>query len=740
MKKYHLFLLLLLQAALLHAQTIEGKVSELADGEKVPLPGATIFWVGSTIGTTTASDGTFSLKKNSKYNKLVASFVGYASDTLAIPNADNPLEFILAPNAQIDEVQVIGREPGTQMSRMTAIQQQVISGAELRKAACCNLSESFQTNASVDVNYSDAVTGAKQIQLLGLAGTYTQMMTENIPNLRGLAGVYKLGYVPGSWMESIQVSKGTSQVVNGYESTTGQINIEYKKPTDKDRIYANGYVNNFGKYELNANSAFKVSDKSQSIVLAHFENLGVINDHNHDGFTDDPLVRQYNLMNRWFYHPNQNVEMRFGFSVLDEDRRGGQTAFLKDNHPESSSAYGTGIKTQRYNVYSKTGFFFKDPSTSIGIIADGTYHHQDAFFGLNKYEGTQKSLYINSILQAPVVKTKNNVEQLLNTGISLQLDNFDEVLNDSLFKRTDAIPGIFAQYTLSIGTTFSLIAGLRGDYTDKEGFIVTPRFHLRKAFDENSNTVIRLSAGRGWRQPNLISENLSLLASSRQAVVSPYRNFEDGWNFGTSLLKNITIAGRTLTASIDFYHTLFNRQIIADIDINPQKIYYYELDGRSYSNSFQAEVKYFLLENLELTGAYRINDVKVTTDGKLQQKPFTSKYKGLISASYATQNHHWKFDLTAQFNGPGRIPSTSSNPDHYQRPESFEAYTLMFAQVTRSFKRFDLYIGSENLTGYTQKHPVIASEDPFGPYFDASMIWGPLSGKMFYAGFRYKLF
>ncbi len=742
-------------APALFAQPIGGKVLEITDGVESPLPGANVYWAGTNSGTTTAADGSFTIDKRQRNSKLVASFVGYTSDTIEVSNIDQEPVFTLKGNTQIETVEVIARENGARMSKMTAIQQQVISGAELRKAACCNLSESFQTNASVDVNYSDAVTGAKQIQLLGLAGTYTQMMTENIPNLRGLATTYGLGYVPGSWMESIQVSKGTSQVVNGYESTTGQINIEFKKPNDKEKLFVNMYGNNFGKYELNANSAFSINSKLKSIVLAHYENLGVKNDHNHDGFVDDPLVRQYNLMNRWYYEPNSKMEMRFGFNVIDEDRRGGQTSFLDKDHTISESAYGIGIKTRRYNVYSKTGFFFNDPDKSLGIILDGTYHNQDAFFGNNNYSGIQKSLYANTIFQTGIGhheheeaehlhesgenEHEHESEHSILTGMSLQMDNFDEVLNDSLMNRNNTVPGAFLQYTWSIGTHFSMIAGVRADHFNDEGFVITPRFHLRKALDENSNTVIRFSTGRGLRNPNLVSENISMLASNRKAVFFPNRNFEDAWNWGANLLQNLTINGRTLTASIDFYHTKFDRQLIADIDRNPQRIYFYELKGRSYSNSFQTEIRYNLLENLEITGAFRINDVKMTISDTLRQKPYVSKYKGLFSASWSTANHHWKFDYTAQFNGPGRIPSTATNPLAYQRDDRYKAYTLMFAQVTRSFKRFDLYIGSENLTGFTQKNPVISANDPFGDYFDASMIWGPLSGRMWYAGLRYKL-
>ena len=182
----------------------------------------------SSRGASTDMNGEFTLERPANADKLIVSFIGYNTDTISIASYQEYIDIVLNEGVQLAEVNVTGRKMGFQKLRSSVTNAELINSDELCRAACCNLGESFVTNPSVDVNYSDAATGAKQIKLLGLSGTYVQMLTENIPNFRGASAPYGLGYVPGPWMSSIQVSKGTSSVKNGYEALTGQINIEFK--------------------------------------------------------------------------------------------------------------------------------------------------------------------------------------------------------------------------------------------------------------------------------------------------------------------------------------------------------------------------------------------------------------------------------------------------------------------------------------------------------------------------------
>lgn len=717
------------------AQHLEGQIMEEINGKKSPLIGANVFWMGTQIGASTNAEGHFDLKTKARKNdSLIVRFVGYKTDTFLISDFSNAIEIIMLNANILSEVEIKSSESGSHISRIGIIHKEIITSSELRKAACCNLSESFQSNASVDVNYADAVTGAKQIQLLGLAGIYTQMMTENIPNFRGLSVPFSLGYVPGSWMESIQISKGTSAVTNGFESTTGQINVEFKKPNLKEKLFVNLYGNSFGKFEGNLNSSYNINKNLSTIALLHYENMSVKNDHNKDGFIDDPLVSQVNFMNRWLYDAHKNVEARFGFSILGEDRKAGQLDYNFGSDIADTMHYGTAIKTNRVEAYSKIGFFFDDEAKkSLGLLFNGTIFNQGAFFGSNSYKGLQNTFYFNSIYQSYFGNTNHSY----NTGLSLIADDYNEWLNDSNYKRTEIIPGAFFQYTFTHGEHFSAIVGLRADYHNDYGLVGIPRIHLRwNPFEE---TNVRISAGRGFRTASVVAENLNLLISNRKLVYTHDSQFEDAWNYGINVVQYVHLFEKELTISLDYYRTDFMNQIIVDIDQDVRKAIFYNLKGKSFSNSFQAEVKYELIKNLEITAAFRLNDVQMTINDTLRRKAYVSKYKGLVSASYATRNQKWKFDITAQFNGGGRLPSTQANSIEYQRENSFKPYTLLFGQITKSFKLFDVYIGAENITNYVQHHPIVAANNPKNDAFDASMIWGPLSGRVFYAGFRLKI-
>jgi len=734
MIKFPLLILFSLAWTYTFSQKIQGYVYEL-DGQqqKSPLPGANIFWAGTSTGTASDPNGYFELKRpGEKTSDLVVSYIGYRNDTISLAPDQRSIEVVLNENTTLEEVEIADRAPGAHISRTDLIATQQITLGELKKAACCNLSESFETNASVDVNYSDAITGAKQIKLLGLAGKYSQLQTENIPNLQGLATSYGLSYVPGSWMESIQVSKGTSSVKNGYESITGQINIEYKKPENKEKLFINLYANHSGRLEGNINSSIRISPRWNTAVFGHISSQTTLIDHNNDNFLDDPVFTQVNLFNRWNYRSDK-MEGMFGIKFLNEARKGGQVDYYSSDEPDAGELYGTEIRTNRLEAFSKTGFFLKRPESSIGWINSYIYHNMNSFFGLNIYDGRQHHYYTNLMLQTYIRNTSHTVT----SGLSYVFDYFDESLNDSAFSRSEHVPGAFFEYTWTIPEKFTLLAGIRGDYNNLYGFFVTPRLHLRYAISEH--TVLRASAGRGSRTASVIAENLSLLTTSRRFVIAEKLKMEQAWNYGINLTQYIDILGKEMTVNAEFYRTDFTNQVIIDKEQDIDQIMVYNLKGRSYANTYQLELKYELIPRMDVTAAFRYNDVKMTINRELMREPLVNKYKGLFSVSYATNLRKWQFDVTAQFNGSSRIPSTEQFPEEYQMPSYSPVYTILNAQVTKFYKRWEIYLGGENLTNYKQHHPIIAADDPFGPYFDASNIWGPISGIKIYAGVRFLL-
>lgn len=609
----------------------------------------------------------------------------------------------------LDNVTITSRRSGTR--RMGgAVNGVLINREELFKAACCNLGESFTTNPSVDVNYSDAATGAKQIKLLGLSGTYVQMLTENLPNFRGAAAPYALDYVPGPWMNSIQVSKGSSSVRNGYESITGQIDVEYLKPDNDEGVTVNLYGGTLGRLEANADANVHLDDKLSTEVLAHYQDDFGHHDVNNDGFLDQPNVRQWNLQNRWKWKGTHYM-FHGGFGIIKEKRDGGQTE-------HSSHLYKIGIETDRYEGYMKHAFIL-DPEhgTNIAVMGNASMHLLDANYGDKHYSVNQKNVYAQLLFEINF-----NEQHNLSTGLSL---NYDYLTRDD----KETTPGIYAQYTYNLNDKIVAMAGIRADHSSRYGTFVTPRFHLK--LTPNEIVSLRLSAGKGYRTVHALAENNNLLASGRQLVIDDLEQ-ERAWNYGISSSFYIPLFEKTLKLNAEYYHTHFSQQAVIDYDSNPSLIRITNLDGKSYSNTVQIDATYPIVKGLELTAAWRWNDVKCTYGGKLMEKPLTSRYKGLVTASYKTPLGLWQVDATLQLNGGGRMPT----PVDGLWEDSFKAYEQVSAQITRWFRHFSVYIGGENLTGFRQKKTIINAENPWSSSFDPTMVWGPVHGAMFYAGIR----
>lgn len=738
MKYITLFIIILFALPGLNAQSpVRGRVTEMSENQETsPLPFVNVYWSGTSHGTVTDENGEFTISwHGSEEHALVFSFVGFAPDTIWLPADKNEVNLVMAAGDQIDEVSIAKRMGGSYISKLKPIKTEFITGAGLQKLPCCNLSESFENSATIDVGYADAVTGAKHIKMLGLAGVYSQMLFENIPYLRGLESAFGLNYVPGPWMESIQISKGAASVINGYESTTGQINIEYKKPEKGAPLFVNLFANSIGRAESNVTSAIKVNDKWSTMFLVHGSSMNNKLDRNEDGFMDIPLNRQVNVFNRWKYNPEGNVRLQFGFSVMDEQRDGGQLDFDYDRDQGTTNAYGINVNSRKYNGFGKVGVLFPNkPYQSIGFQMSATYFEQDGLFGPDQYTGKQNSLYSNLIYQGII----GNTNHMFSTGASFLYDDFRETLNTSLRNRREWVPGIFGQYTYTSPEKFNGIAGLRVDHNSVYGLLITPRLHMRYMID--ANTSLRASAGRGYRSANVLSENLGLLASSRTFYFTESLEMEKAWNYGMNLTREWSLGSeKELIFSVDLYRTDFQNQVIVDRDQDVSGVYVYNLSGKSYSNNFQAEITVEPIERFDITLAYRFSDVNSTINGELVEVPLTSRYKGLLSLSYATPFRKWAFDFTGQLNGQTRLPDTRMNPPEYQLGQYSPQYFILHAQVSKRFKWFEIYAGGENLTDFIQEDPILAPDDPFGQYFDASMVWGPLLGRRFYAGIRYTL-
>ena len=718
------------------ANTTLSQVKGLVQGKdslKIkPIVGAKIKFLNANDGTFTNEEGTFELvlPKNLP-DTLVISAVGYYTDTIILNKKDRfiSLNILLFSKNILKEVVLEARKRSSSISRMKTLHVEELTAAELRKAACCNLSESFETNASVDVNITDAVSGAKKIQMMGLDGVYTQLQLENIPFLRGLESSFGLQSLPGTWIESIQITKGTGNVVNGYESMAGLVNLELKKPQEMERFYFNAYQNSQGRSEVNLNAGHQLTDKWSTGWFAHASSVYGNIDHNHDDFRDLPMGDNLAFFNRWDYR-GKKMEAQVGLSTYQDRKVGGQTTYFREQ-PEiptiPPTSYGVLINSKHFDAFAKTGFFGKKPAQSLGIVYHAKYHLLDGTFGIRPFSGEEKRGFINIIYDDYIKTTDHKIK----SGMSFLYLEIDQRADSLLNRRKELVPGAFLEYTLTT-SRWSVVSGMRYDYHNLFKHQLTPRLHAKYTLDEY--TDIRFTAGRGWRVPNYMVDNISLLASSKTWVSPAEILPEISWNFGGSIVKDFKLFSKKANIAFDVYHTRFANQLIVDRDSMANTVVFKNLENASYSNSIQLEFSWTPIRNFDIRLAYKFLDVKALYNGTMQQQVMIPRHRGFTNLAYRTRNKRWEYDLTVSIFGQSRLPGYDQDPTQIS-----SVYPMLNAQVTHIYKKWDFYIGGENLSNYKQHHPIVDAESPFSSSFDATEIWGPVMGISVYAGIRYQL-
>ncbi len=710
-------------ASLSFAQNLTGYVFEQNDGKKIPLASANVYWEGTNIGVATNNLGFFTIPKYKESANLVVSYIGYKPVKILVNSEDDTLEVVLSLNRELKEIVITGTRFSKFVDNIAPLHTEVLTSKELVKAACCNLGESFTTNATVDVQYQDAVTGSRQIQMLGLAGLYSQILFENVPIFNGLGKNFGLGFVPGPWISEISISKGSASVVNGYESISGQINMGFKKPTDEEKYYLNLFQSSHLKTDINANYKLSLSEHLNTLVLAHSD-FNTKKDDNGDNFTDIPKSSQINILNRWKYDNHANFESDFGFHYLSEKREAGQMNV-------HVNPYLINIKSNRFMFYARNGYIFNnEPYTSLGTIISAQFHDQKSNYGNTIYNANQNTFTAKVIFET---ETENEIHKFI-LGGSFNYVKLSEKLNATNMNKIESVPGIFAEYNFSPSSGLSLVPGMRVDFHNLYGTFFTPRLHSK--FELSDNTTLRASVGKGFRTVNLIADNTNFLPSSRKFEIIGNPKYEESINYGFNITQYITIADKDLMIAADYYHIDFLKQTVVDLDTDVRKVMFYEVNGNSYSNTYQLELNYELFHNLQISSAYRYTDVKMLINNTAREKPLLSRYKVLVTLSYANDDEDWLFDASFLLNGPGRIPSTKDNPIEFRRPETFKSFVNINAQVTKKIDYFEIYLGGENLTNYKQSNPIIDPQNPFGNYFDSSLIYGPIDGIKFYAGIR----
>jgi len=726
-------------------EKITGMIMEANEkNEHIGLAGANVYWLDTAVGTVTNIDGMFSLDYKKEYTELVISYVGFKTDTITI-TAPKMVHHWLEPTSELEEITLTSRKQATAKSYLQAQNVFTVSSDELLKAACCNLSESFETNPSIDVNFADAVSGTRQIKMLGLTSPYILIATENIPSIRGASQAFGLSFIPGTWVESIQITKGAGSVVNGFESIAGQINAELVKPTTDDKLFVNAYANVGGRLELNTHINTKVSDRWDTGLYIHGNLREQKNDVNDDSFLDMPLQKQINFMNRWQYTNGEKGFVSFiNLKFLNDEKQTGQLDFNPETDMGTTNAWGSEIDTKRYEVSAKLGYVNPEiPYQSLGVQTAFSSHIQESYFGLNQYEITHNSLYANAIYNSIISDSRHKIK----TGVSYTYDNYDELVNVTDYERTERSVGAFFEYNYDNLEKLNLTAGLRIDNHNLLGTFITPRLHLRYTPWEKS--ALRASFGRGIRSANIFAENQQMFATSRTInILNTTGNIygldpEIAWNYGVSYLQGFNLFNRKADITLDYYKTDFQNQVVVDYE-NPLEVNFYNLEGKSFANSFQAEINYNLFENFDLRMAYKYYDVKTDYISGRLEKPLTPKHRFFANASYETDVNNngkqWKFDTTFNWLSEQRFSSTVSNPVEYQLPEYTPTLGTLNAQITRVFSpKFEVYLGGENVTNVRQDNPILGANDPFGANFDSTFVYGPIFGGVYYMGLRFRI-
>ena len=740
-----IMIFLLLSAPFLQAQdTVSGKV---LDENSQPLPGATVYWQDTTISTSSAQDGTFTIPYSSENMYLVISYIGYTADTIHV-HTPQYISHKMTPDSgsQLKEVVVDKTRASLSRSQTKAANVSTMGAKELLKAACCNIAESFETNPSIDVNFSDALTGSKQIKMLGLTSPYLLIAEENIPAVRGASQAYGLSFIPGTWVESIQITKGAGPVINGYESISGQINYEMLKPANDIPFFLNAYGDTGSRFELNTHFNKKVSDKWSTSLFLHGNTRVSKNDMNHDHFLDNPLGKQINVLNRWQYTNAEKGWVSFlNFRYMRDEKQAGQVDFDPDTDRYSGHHWGSEINTDKVDVSGKLGYVFPDmPYQSIGLQTSFNYHNQESYFGLRTYDIDQKSFYSNLIFNSIISNTLNKFA----TGLNVTYDKYGEFVNTTDYSRTDNSVGVFGEYTYDNVNNFSIVLGGRFDVHNRLDAFFTPRLHMR--YNPWKDATFRLSAGRGKRAANIFAENQSLFGSSRAFNIAGSGGKlygldpEIAWNYGLSFIQKFPLFGKTTEFVVDFYRTDFQNQVVTDLYASPQQVLFYNLNGKSYANSLQVELNYEITMHFNIRTAYKYYDIKTDYTTGSFERPLQAKHRFFANVGYEThiaeKGKQWKFDVTYNWMGQQRLPYTGSNPVDEQMGTYSPSFSLVNAQITRTFSSvFEMYVGAENIGNYRQNKAILGANDPFGPYFDSSIVYAPVFGQMYYAGLRFKI-
>jgi len=714
---------------------IEGNVSDY----KVEIPFANIELKELNVGTSSDSNGYFKLEAPAGNHIIEVTAIGYHKFKKKIRLIEGKTFFIdlvlLKKNYLIDQVEVTGTLKES-FVKVSPLKVEVITSAFLQKTPTNNIMEIIETVNGVQKQINCGICGTSDIQINGMEGPYSLILIDGMPIMSSLSTVYGLNGIPTSLIKQIEIIKGPSSTLYGTEAVAGVVNIITKLPENLSKVHFETFLSS--DKEKNISLSWSPKWKKADILLsANLFHMNHFMDENDDGFADEVLSERISLFNKWSFHRISGKGMDINLKYYFEDRFGGIESWTQDFRG-SDSIYGESIITNRWELSSR----YELPSNENMVLQSSyNYHNQDSYYGDTEYLAIQNTLF-NQILWYKDIGLRHE----LTTGMAYKFQSYNDNTPATDVIDLNHIPGIFIQDEFAISDQWKILSGIRWDRHQNHGNIFAPRLNLK--WVRNENTSFRWNTGTGFRVVNLFTEDHASLTGARDVIIAnelqPEKSININFNFSHWFERN----DQSTTLDIDLFYTYFNNKIIPNYDSDPSKIIYDNLSGYSVSRgtSFQINKSFSTPLNINIGGTFL--DVYSIVDGEKSIELFAPSFSGVFSVEYKWPLKRIKVDYTGRIVGPMGLPTYSQE---WAKEAISPLYTIQHLKVEKTInKKISTYIAVRNIFNFTQGSPLIdpsagnnletneSWEVGFSPNFDTSYVYGPIRGRRYLIGLRWK--
>jgi outer membrane receptor for ferrienterochelin and colicins len=723
----------LLVTSLLIAQ-VQGIVR--AGGE--PVVGARVWWHGSGDGAITDTLGRFTLPEPQAYPAYLR--VEGEEDSLVIREKPvGPLEWNLPPRLTLSTQTITGTPPAQTLSSQNVQSVETWSRAALTSAPCCNLSEAFQGSAVVDVSLEGSAMGLRQLRLLGFEPAHSPLLVENKPLSWSVGRPWSAAFLPALWIDHLSLAKGIGSVLNGHDGPAGQIQVFYLPETEE----ASSAIELFSRTTGEVLGAFRYYDtmgRWRKLWLGQGGGTpwesGFLQDHSGDGFLDVPLYRQGQTHLKLYRRPASGRLVEWEVGGLYDYRRSGQLFISEPAQVARMEGWAAFQTIWQVYASGRRGWVWRK-GRGLSLLWHGRLWEQRSYPGLAEYAAKVPSGWVSLIYRQPIGDTR----LLWNVGLSAYANDIverlrDPVRLDSSWRRLEGVPGVASELSWTPSVRWSVVLGVRADWHSYYGWQGVPRLHVRWAYTEGG--ALRLSAGRAWRVPDPIAENLPFLFSARAWHIEwpSWPPLESAWSSGFFWTQAVSLWGGTFRWQVDGLLSRIYNLSVLDIE-DPWQVRLYRGEKPAPYQTLFIEVQYAWQDQLRVSVSYKHQEVWWPLRGELRMRPLLPRDRFTFWVTANPLSRRWQVDLLAAYAGWLRVPSTAAWPEAYQRSTTGGFFWIVTPQLTYRLDQWEVQVAVENLLNYRQPAPVIAAEQPFGPYFDHSLIWGPIMGRMASIMLRY---